>query len=91
MEIVRLYQDMETMNELVGVRADFVSGKVRPVQFVWRGRQYKVVKVPLVYPRTDGGRKYLCFSVDVGGMLVELAWDLTALSWRIIKCLPSYT
>lgn len=79
------------MNELITVRADFASGKVQPIQFVWRGRQYKVLKIPLVYPRSDGGRQYLCFSADVGGMLVELAWDLKEFSWRIIKCLPSYT
>ncbi len=64
---------MEYLNELVGVRLDFSGGKIKPLQFVWRGREYLIKQVPLIYSRSDGGRKYLCFSVDVGGMLAELA------------------
>ena len=81
---------MEIINESVGVRADFVGGKVRPVQFVWRGRQYPVRQISLTFARTDGNRRYLCFSVDVGGMMVELAMDRQDFSWRIAACAPSY-
>lgn len=80
---------MEVVNELVGVRVDFVSGEVRPIQFVWRGRQYRVQRVPLVFSRTDAGRKYLCFSVDVGGMLAELVMDRQDLVWRISRLTPN--
>lgn len=81
---------METVNEVVGVRADFVGGKIRPIQFVWRSRQYKIGRVPLTFKRQDGNHKYLCFSVDCSGMMAELVMDLDTFSWRIGKCAPSY-
>ncbi|KKT97424.1 MAG: hypothetical protein UX80_C0009G0032 [Candidatus Amesbacteria bacterium GW2011_GWA2_47_11b] len=69
----------------------FSQGKVKPETFWWNGREYQVERIPLIFERKDGGRKYLCFSVDCGGMIAELVMDKEDLTWRLIKCAPSYT
>ena len=82
---------MEIMNERIVVGVEFALGKVVPRWFEWKGREYQVKRVPMVFERKDGGRKYLCFSVDASGMMVELVMDKEELSWRIGRCAPSYT
>lgn len=69
----------------------FDQGKIKPEMFWWNGREYKVKQAPLVYERKDGGRRYLCFSVDTGGMMAELVMDRESLVWRVTRCVPSYT
>ena len=69
----------------------FINGKVQPETFWLNGREYRVKSIALVFERSDGGKKYLCFSVDTGGMLAELVMDKADFSWRVAKCQPSYT
>ena len=66
----------------------FGQGKVRPEVFWWNGREYKVKQIPLVFERKDGGRKYLCFSVDCGGMMAELQLDLQNFQFSIGQIRP---
>ena len=82
---------MDIVNENIIVGVEFGFGKVNPKWFEWKGREYQVKRVPMIFERQDGGRKYLCFSVDANGMMVELVMDRQDLSWRIGKCGPSYT
>ncbi len=81
---------MEVVNERIVVGVEFAPGKVMPRWFEWKGREYLVKRVPMVFERKDGGRKYLCFSVDASGMMAELVMDREDLSWRIGRCAPSY-
>lgn len=68
----------------------FAQGKVRPEMFWLNGREYRVKDIALVWERSDGDKKYLCFNVDTGGMLAELVMDKQDLNWRVTKCQPSY-
>lgn len=81
---------MDTEKEMVGVEVSFWGRKVFPIRFVWRGRRHEIKRVTGKFERSDGGRRYLCFGVDTGGMVAELAMDKDDLSWRIYQCEPSY-
>lgn len=76
------------INERVEVLVRFGEGKVIPVSFEWKNREYRVKSVPLIFERSDGGRKYLCFSVETGGMMVELRWDLQNFQFSITQTSP---
>ncbi len=69
----------------------FSQGKVKPEVFWLNGREYRVRDITLVFERSNGGRKYLCFAVDTGGMMAELVMDKQNFSWRVARCQPSYT
>ncbi len=69
----------------------FINNKMQPEMFWLNGREYRVKDIALVWERSDGGRKYLCFAVDTGGMLAELDLDKQDLSWSVAKCEPSCT
>lgn len=65
------------------VVAEFSGLKVRPVRFEWRSREYRVERVTVEFERKDGGRKYLCFGVDTGGMVAELRLDRQNLQFSL--------
>ena len=67
----------------VGVDAAFWGTKIYPLRFTWNGRRYEVKRITMKFERKNAGRKYLCFAVDTGGMLAELAFDRTDLQWRL--------
>jgi len=69
----------------------FTQGKIKPEMFWLNGREYLIKNIALIFERNDGGRKYLCFAVDTGGMMAELVMDKQDLNWRITKCQPSCT
>lgn len=77
------------LNAQCSMLVRFEKGKIRPVGFVREGREYQVKAIPLIYERKDGGRRYMCFNVDCGGMMAELVWDLQNFQWRVGKCAPS--
>lgn len=72
------------MEQLDSATINFARGKIIPVSFCWYGRDYEIARINLVFTRKDGDRKYLCFSVDTGGMSVELRLDTTDLRFFII-------
>lgn len=71
------------MNERVVVEVRFAEGGVCPLRFEWRGRGYEVRTVTMRFERKDGGRKFLCFAVEAGGMLAELVLDREGLTWSL--------
>lgn len=71
------------ISEHIQVDVRFGYLKMLPVRFYWSGREYTVRRVTIQFERTDGGKKYLCFGVDVGGMVAELALDKQDLTWKL--------
>ena len=67
----------------------FGGGKVKPEEFELNGRWYRVKQITLVWQKQDGQRKYMCFSVDTGGMLAELRMDLQNFQFSIFNFQPS--
>lgn len=82
---------MDRIAEPVEVEADFCGRKILPLNFIWRGRKYTVLRVALQFERKDGGRRYWAFAVDTGGNMAELLLDREDLTWRIAACEPSCT
>ncbi len=82
---------MQDVNEMVGVDVSFWGSRVVPTRFVWDGRRHDVKRINMKFERKNAGRRYLCFALDTGSMLVELAMDREDLSWRVTRCAPSYT
>ena len=74
---------MEHVNERVNVLVKFFDGKTTPTLFEWRGRSYQIKRISLIFDRSDGGKKFLCFAVDTGSMMAELAMDSFNLNWFI--------
>lgn len=83
-------KDMDNINERIGVIVKFSNGKTVPIVFDWRGQRHNIKRISLVFDRADGGRRFLCFSVDTGGMIAELVMDRQDFVWRIAKCAQSY-
>jgi hypothetical protein len=81
---------MDEIREMVGVEVGFWGSKMIPMRFMWHGRRHEIKRVTIKFEREDGGRKYLCFGVDTGGMLAELLLDRQSLVWRVGKCEPYY-
>ena len=66
----------------------FENGKMVPVSFELNNREYEVKRIPIVFERIDGGRKYLCFGGDTGGALVELRLDRENLQFTVCNFQP---
>jgi hypothetical protein len=74
---------MQNINELIGVEVGFWGRRMTPLRFVWNGRRHEVKRVTMNFERTDGGKKYMCFAVDTGGMVAELVLDREDLIWKL--------
>jgi len=79
---------MENVNERVNVLVKFFDGKTSPTLFEWRGRSYQIKRISLIFDRTDGGKRFLCFAVDTGGMMAELVFNRQDLNWTMTGCHP---
>lgn len=58
--------------------------KTVPKVFVWKNRRYEVKKVTIEIERKDGNKKYKCFGIETDGMVAELRWNMTNLSWQLL-------
>ena len=67
---------------------EFDGMRVRPVKFWREGREYEVRQVTMVFERKDGGRKYMCFAVNTGGMMAELRMDTQNFQFSIANLQP---
>lgn len=81
---------MAEIQEMVGVEVGFWGARVVPMRFVWNGRRHEVKRITIKFEREDGGRKFLCFGVDTGGMIAELLMDRQSLVWKVGRCEPYY-
>ncbi len=81
---------MENVNERVNVLVKFFEGKTTPTLFEWRGRSYQIKRISLIFDRSDGGKRFLCFAVDTGNMMAELAMNREDFAWKIAACEQSY-
>lgn len=76
------------LNTQSSILVKFEKGKIIPVSFEWNNHEYGVKRIPIVFERTNGGRKYLCFGVDTGGALVELRLDREILQFTVCNFQP---
>ena len=75
-----------TIGELIQVGAIFGSTvKLRPVWFIWRGREYRVQKVTYCWNESEGKALIKHFSVTDGANLYDLSYHTTEMNWYLAQ------
>ena len=73
----------EEINEMVKVRAEFEKGRLTPLFFSWRGREYRVAGVDFTHEQKDGTFKVCYFSLTGGGNRYWLSFNTRTFIWRV--------
>ncbi|HUV71715.1 MAG TPA: hypothetical protein VMW25_01770 [Clostridia bacterium] len=73
------------INEKIRVVTIFGQGKIKPILFSWRNRNYKILQTVFSYSKNIGQDKIFYFSVDTPGGLFELSFNREKFSWEITK------
>ena len=73
------------IHEPVAVAAGFRNGQVRPVKFLWRGRNIHIDKIGLCWKTNQGTARIWHFSTTAEKTLYELMFDTLELSWKLEK------
>jgi len=73
------------IDENIRVISLFENGKMKPILFSWRGRNYKVLRTVFSYSKNAGREKIFYFSIDTGGAIFELAFNQERFLWKITK------
>ncbi len=61
------------------------SPLIKPVWFIWRGRQYRILKVTYTWTDKEGQAKRYHFSVsDEAANIYELCYNSERLTWRLV-------
>jgi hypothetical protein len=72
------------IDESIRVGAIFGSGKkIKPVWFIWNGKQYRIRKVTYSWMSREGRAVVYNFSVTDGNGLFEICYNAETLSWRL--------
>ena len=73
------------IDEPVKVGAVFSRGMMRPVWFVWNGRQLRIKETTFVWTSFEGSSTVRHFSVTDGKGLYELCYQSDSLHWRLAR------
>lgn len=58
--------------------------KIKPVWFVWRGRQYRIKEVTYTWTNKEGRATVHYFSVTDGQDLYEIAYNTETMVWKLV-------
>lgn len=75
----------EEINESIQIVAKFEKGKLSPLHFSWRGRNYRIERVEFVHFRHQGKAKLYFFSAIGAEANYELIFNSQTFSWRLGK------
>jgi hypothetical protein len=73
------------INEPISVGAVFSRGSIKPVWFVWKGRQVPIQEVTFTWRTRAGSAGILHFSVMAGQGLYEICYNVESFNWRLTK------
>jgi len=73
------------LNEPISVGAVFSRSKIKPVWFVWKGRQVRIREITLTWRTRAGRAGILHFSVTDGQGLYEICYNAESFNWRLAK------
>jgi len=71
------------INETISVGAVFSRGRIKPVWFVWNGRQVRIQEVTFTWRTRAGSAGILHFSVTDGQGLYEICYNAESFNWRL--------
>jgi hypothetical protein len=73
------------INELISVGAVFSRGRIKPVWFVWKGKQVLIRESTYTWRTRSGSAGILHFSVTDGQGLYEICYNAESFIWRLTK------
>jgi len=73
------------INEPINVGAVFSGGRIRPIWFVWKGRQVRIHTIAFTWRTRAGSAGILHFSVSDGQGLYEICYNAESFNWRLAK------
>jgi hypothetical protein len=73
------------INETISVGAVFSRGRIKPVWFVWKGRQVQIRESTFTWRTREGSAVILHFSVTDGQGLYEICYNAESFNWRLTK------
>ena len=76
---------IEELDEVVAVRADFSGGEITPRVFKRSGRSYQVTAVNARWQDREGAHSIYHFSVQVDGDTYFLSLQTGEMLWRLEK------
>ena len=69
----------------IQVRAVFDGRGIKPVDFVWGGRDYHVREITGRWRAAEGRTVLLCFAVVCGADVFELVLDTAGMRWTLAR------
>jgi hypothetical protein len=71
------------INENVKVGVVFNRGEIRPVWFLWKGRQIRIRETTFTWKTWQGSAPVLHFSVTDGESLYEIIYHTQTFQWMV--------
>jgi hypothetical protein len=75
-----------TVNQPIQVAAVFKNGQLKPLKFLWQGREFSVRAVNLSYSRYEGRSKLYFFAVNDKSNFFKLEFNSDSLAWTLLEC-----
>lgn len=77
----------QKINELVSVESFFDSNKLifLPRLIIWKGRDYKVIKLGLHHDFKKGNTLFHIFSILTPSLFMRLSFNTKSLNWRLME------
>ncbi len=73
------------INETISVGAVFSRSRIKPVWFIWNGRQVRIRESTFTWRTREGSAGILHFSVTDGQGLYEICYNAESFDWRLTK------
>jgi len=73
------------IKEKIRVVCLFENGRIRPLVFFWRNRNYKILRTAFAYSKNLGREKIFYFSVESNNETLEISFNREKFSWTLEK------
>jgi hypothetical protein len=75
----------EQINDPIQVATLFKNGELRPLKFLWKGREFPVQAINLAYSQFDGRSKIYYFAVSDNNNYFKLQFNSDNLMWTLLE------
>ncbi len=76
---------LEQINDPIEVISSFKEGKIRPLKFLWKGREFLVSKINLTYHHFEGRVKIYYFAVSDSANYFKIQFNSDSLNWTLLE------
>lgn len=75
----------EQINEPIQVATLFKNGELKPLKFLWQGREFAIRSINLAYSRFEGRSKMYYFAVSDNNNYFKLQFNSDNLIWTLLE------